>query len=152
MVFSILLLSGLAVAYIVSRTRGWIEGPLTRSSFRYIASAIAIALSAPAIFAIFALSQGFFESPVWLLLAVIAFLFLVSAACWILTSRLDYPGVLINLLTLPSAITLLYLLAKLNIGGERSEIVTYPIYYSLVAAACGLWIARNNPARSRIGD
>lgn len=150
--FSIFLLSGLALAYIVSRTRGWIDGPLTRSTLRYTASALTIALSAPAIFAIFTLSRGFFESPVWLLVAVIAFLFLVSAACWILTSRLDHPGVLINLLTLPSAITLLYLLVKLNIGGERSEIVTYPIYYSLVAAACGYWIARHNPARSRTGD
>ena len=151
--FSILLLAGLAIAYIVSRTRGWIDGPSTRSTLRYAASALAIALSAPAIFAIFTLGRGFFESPAWLLVAVIAFLLLVSAACWILTSRLDYRGVLINLLTLPSAITLLYLLLKiLSISGERSEIVTYPIYYSLVAAACGYWIARNNPAQSRIGD
>ena len=58
---------------------------------------------------------------------------------------------LINLLTLPSAIALLLLLVKiLNISGERSVIVTYPIYNSLVAAAFGYWIVRNNPAQSRI--
>ena len=151
--FSILLLSGLAVAYIISLTRGWIEGPLTRSTFRHTASAVVIGLSAPAVFAIFTLGRDFFESPAWLLLAAIAFLFLISVACWILTSKLYYPGVLINLLTLPSALTLLFLLVKtLNISGERSEIVTYLIYDSLIAAAFGFWIARNNPALSRIDD
>ena len=146
--FSILLLSGLASAYLVSRTRGWIEGPLTRSTFRHTASALVITLSAPAIFAIFSLDRDFFESPGWVLVAVLAFLFLISIACWILTGRLYYQGVLINLSTLPLAITLLLLLVKiLNISGERSETVTYPIYHSLIAAGCGYWIARNNPAQ-----
>jgi hypothetical protein len=150
--FSILLLSGLVIAYVVSRTRRWIESPLTRSTFRPAASALVIALSAPAIFAISTLHRDLFESPAWLLIDVIAFLLLISVACWILTSRLYYPGLLINLLTIPSAITLLFLLVRLHIGGERSEIVTYLIYDSLVAAACGFWIARNNPAQSRIRD
>ena len=151
--FSILLLSGLAVAYLVSRTRGWIEGPLTRSTFRHSASALVFALSAPAIFAIFSLDRDFFESPGWVLVAVIAFLFLISIACWILTGRLYYPGVLINLSTLPLAITLLLLLVKiLNISGERSEIVTYPIYHSLIAAGCGYWIAGNNSAQSQTDE
>ena len=150
--FSILLLSCLAFAYIVSRTRGWIEGPLTRSTFRHAASALLIALSAPAIFAIFTLDRDFFESPAWFFVAAIAFLGLISVACWILTSRLYYQGVIINLLTIPAAIALLFLLIKLNIGGERSEIFTYLIYDSLIAAACGFWIAHNNPAQSQIGD
>ena len=145
--FSILLLSGLAGAYLVSRTRAWMESPLTRSTLRHTASALVIALSAPAIFAIFSLDRDFFESPGWVLAAVITFIFLISIACWILTGRLYHPGVLINLLTIPLAITLLLLLVKiLNISGERSEIVTYPIYHSLIAAGCGYWIARNNPA------
>jgi hypothetical protein len=150
--FSILLLSGLAVAYIVSRARGWIEGPLTRSTFRHIASALLIALSAPAIFAIFTLDRDFFESPAWFFVAMIGFLCLISVACWILTSRLYYPGVIISLLTIPAAIALLFLLIRLNLGGERSEVFTYLVYDSLIAAACGYWIARNNPAQSRISD
>lgn len=146
--FSILLLLGLGGAYLVSRTRGWIEDPLTSSTFRHAASALVIALSAPAIFTIFSLDRDFFESPSWVLVAVLAFLFLISIACWILTGRLYYPGVLINLSTLPLALTLLLLLARiLNISGERSELVTYPIYHSLIAAGCGYWIARNNPAQ-----
>ena len=150
--FSILQLSGLAVAYIISRTGGWIESPLTRSTFRYTASALLIALSAPAIFAIFSLDRDFFESPGWVLVAAIVFLLLISVACWIMTARLDYPGVLINLLTLPLAIILLLLLVKImNVSGERSEIVTYPIYHSLIAAGCGYWIAGNNPAQSQTG-
>jgi hypothetical protein len=151
--FSILLLSGLAGAYLVSRTRGWIEGPLTRSTLRHTASALVIALSAPAIFAIFSLDRDIFESPGWVLLAVIAFLFLISLACWILTGTLYYPGVLINLSTIPLAITLLLLLAKiLDISGERSVIITYPIYHSLIAAGCGCWIARNSPAQSQTDE
>jgi hypothetical protein len=146
--FSILLLSGLAGAYLVSRNRGWIEGPLTKSTFRHTASALVIALSAPAIFAIFNLDRDFFESPGWVLVAVLAFLFLISIACWILTGRLYYPGVLINLSTIPLAISLLLLLGRImNISGEQSEIVTFPIYHSLIAAGCGYWIARNNPAQ-----
>ena len=145
--FSILLLSGLTVAYVISRNRGWIVGPLTRSTLRHIACALAIGFSAPAIFAIFTLDRDFFESPAWFFVGVIAFLCLISVACWILTSRLYYPGVLINLLTLPAAISLLFFLAKLKIGG-RSEVFTYPIYDSLVAAAFGYWIARNNPAQA----
>ena len=147
-VFGILLLLGLTGAYLVSRTRGWIEDPVTGSTLRPAVSALVIFLSAPAIFAIFSLDRDFFESPGWVLVAVLAFLFLISIACWILTGRLYYQGVLINLSTLPLAITLLLLLVKiLNISGERSETVTYPIYHSLIAAGCGYWIARNNPAQ-----
>src|SRR4030095_10968377 len=146
--FSFLLLFGLTGAYLVSRNRGWIEDPLASSTFRHAAAALVVALSAPAIFTIFSLDRDFFESPSWLLVAVLAFLFLISIACWILTGRFYYPGVLINLSTLPLAMTLLLLLARiLNISGERSEIVTYAIYHSLIAAGCGYWIARNNPAQ-----
>src|SRR5260370_40767798 len=84
------------------------------------------------------------------LLAIVGVVLLISTACWILTSTLYYPGVLAFLLTIPVAIALLYLLAKvLTIPGEM---VTYLILDSLLAAACGFWIARSNPPQGLIAD
>src|SRR5260370_6532292 len=87
------------------------------------------------------------------LLAIGGFVLLISTACWILTSTLYYPGVLAFLLTIPVAIALLYLLAKvLTIPGEWSEMVTYLILDSLLVSACGFWIARSYTPQGLIAE
>jgi hypothetical protein len=77
------------------------------------------------------------------LVGTVAFVLLISTACLVLTAKLYYPGLVINLLTIPVALALLWFLVKtLTIPGEWSEIVTYSIYDSLLSAACGFWIVK----------
>lgn len=73
---------------------------------------------------------------------ILAFVLLISAACWILTGRLYYVGLCLNFLTLPLAFALLYVAAKIvRVPSEWSELITYPIYFSLLAASCAFWIS-----------
>ena len=150
----VFLLLGLTLAYSVSRLKGWVLGPSTKSFFRHSFAAIIVMTSALLLYAVMPLVPGFYSDPVTsYLLATVVFVLLISAACWVLTSKLDYPGMFANLLTIPAAFGFLYLLATaLNIPGEWSEMVTYPIYYSLLATACGFWIARSSTPQGQVAD
>jgi len=149
------LLLGLTLAYSFSCMRGWVARPTTKTLFKQSSAAVVVATSAFLIFAGMTLVGAPFSDDLEIryLLAIVGFVLLISTACWILTSTLYYPGVLAFLLTIPVAIALLYLLAKvLTIPGEWSEMVTYLILDSLLAAACGFWIARSNPPQGLIAD
>jgi len=102
----------------------------------------------------FAVAQ-FIQSPdpvMLYLFAVLCFILLISAACWIFTSRLYLPGLGLNLLMLPVAFGLLILFARfarvLDISNDWAELVTYAVYDSLLAASCGFWIVKSNPSKS----
>jgi hypothetical protein len=73
---------------------------------------------------------------------ILTFVLLISTACWILTAKLYYIGVLLNLLTLPVTFALLYIAARiLTVPSDWSELITYPTYFSLLAASCAFWIS-----------
>ena len=78
---------------------------------------------------------------------ILSFVLLISVACWILTAKLYYIGVFLNLLTLPVTFALLYIAARiLTVPSDWSELITYPIYFSLLTASCGFWIAAGTRA------
>jgi hypothetical protein len=146
----------LAGAYSISRMIGLLRE--TTSLFRKLVSAVIVATS-PVI--LFAIATTLLEQtatplvtptgsalltnidPITLhLLAIVAFVLLISTACWILTARLYYMGVFLNILTLPPTFGLMYGVFKIDaVLGEWSGLVTYPVYYSLLSASCGFWIA-----------
>lgn len=150
----VFLLLGLAAAYTISR----MTGLLTENSslIRKIVSAVVVATSPVIIFAIATTIETQTATtlvtpsgnilltnidPITLYLwGIVAFVLLISIACWILTAKLYYIGVFLNLLTLPATFGLLYLVSKV-VAGERSELVTYPILFSLLSASSGFWIA-----------
>ena len=138
------LLLSLVLGYSISRVSGWILKPPAKSLLRYRFAALIVATSALLISLAMAFAAGAFLYPVTAyLIATVAFVLLISIACWILTSKLSYPGLLVNLLTIPIAFALLYLLVSvLSVPSEWHETVTYQIYDSLLAAACGFWISR----------
>lgn len=140
----VFLLLSLALAYSISVARGWISKPTPRTFLKHSLAAIIVATSALLVFAATRLPAGAFLYPIaTYLTAIVTFVMLVSMACWVLTAKLYYPGLVINLLTIPAAIALLWFLAKtLTIPGEWSELVTYAIYDSLLSAACGFWIVQ----------
>jgi hypothetical protein len=81
----------------------------------------------------------------WLFAGVLLFVLLISVACWIVTGRLYYQGLLVNVLTIPVGIVIVVLIARtIPSSSEWSELVSWSIYDSLLAAACGFWIARGN--------
>lgn len=158
------LLLGLVVAYSISRMTGSLDQDT--AVFRRIVSGAIVATSPFILFvaadALMLATATTVETrenttlqltnidPITLYLgAIVTFVLLISVACWILTARLYYVGVLINLLTLPTALALLYVAAKIvRVPSEWSELITYPIYFSLLAASCGFWIASGESSRS----
>lgn len=139
------LLLSLALGYSISLVRGWILKPPHKSLLRYHFAALIVATSALLVYLATAFAAAAFRyDPVTAyLIAVVAFVLLISIACWILTAKLYYPGLLVNLMTIPIAFALLYFLANmLSVPSEWSETVTYPVYCSVLAAACGFWISR----------
>ena len=154
--FGLFFFLSLSVAYLVSRMTGSL--PQGTSFFRKVVSGAIVATSPLILFVaadalMLATATTTATSgnttlqpnidPITLYLwGIVAFVLLISLACWILTAKLYYLGVLLNLLTLPVTFALLYIAARiLTVPGEWSELITYPIYFSLAAASCAFWIS-----------
>ena len=138
------LLLGLAVAFSMCRITGLVQPPPNNAKVRETLSAIIVATSAVSIFAI--ASRIVVEDPVTVyMLSTAAFVLFISLACWLLTARLYYVGVFLNFLTPPAALVLLYVANRtLDIPGE---LAAYSIYFPMLAASWGLWIAAAQPSR-----
>lgn len=147
----VFLLLGLAAAYTISRMTGLLRE--NSSLFRKIVGAVIVSTSPVILFAAGTVVETQTATPVatdtgtrlltnidpitlyiW---GFVAFVLLIAIACWILSAKLYYIGVLLNFLTLPGAFCLLYVVSK--IAGEAS--IFYPVYFSLLCASCGFWIA-----------
>lgn len=159
----VFLLFSFAAAYLISSMAG-----LLREHRPFLRKTVSAAIVASAPVMIFAIasaierltatpevnSAGTIQliniDPITLYLGgILAFVLLISVACWILTAKLYYPGVLLNFLMLPLALVLLYVAAKiLDVPGEWSELITYPVLFSLLSASCGFWIAANQHANA----
>ena len=152
----VFLVLSLADAYSISRVPSLLHE--NTSLFRKIISGVIVATSPLLLFtmatALLERTATTFETPTGTtlvtnidpitlhLLAIIGFVLLISAACWILTGKLSYIAVFLNLLALPVALSLMYLVYKIHaVPGEWSDFFAYPVYYSLLSASCGFWIA-----------
>jgi hypothetical protein len=140
----VFLLLGLAFAYSIARLSKWIT--MTRSFLRLGSAATIIATSTLLVFALLIWPRDAPLDPETLFLTgALLFVFLISIAFWIASGRLYYLGLLVNLLTIPVEIAIVLLLARTmpNLS-EWSQLVSWSIYDSLLAGACGFWIARGN--------
>ena len=150
------LLLSLSAAYSISGIFGLVAG---RTLLRRIVSGLIVATSPLVLFAtantlLLATATTKENTPTGTILlthidpitlymwGTVAFVLLISTACWILTAKLYYFGVFLNLLTLPVTFALLHIAARiLTVPSDWSELITYPIYFSLLAASCGFWIS-----------
>lgn len=75
------------------------------------------------------------------MLGIVLFVLLISIACWIATAKLYYPGLLLNFLTFPVALAVLYVVARIDVSGRWSGLISYPTFFSLFSASCGFWMS-----------
>lgn len=134
---------GLASAYSISRVTRLIYRPANYSRLRLTFSAIIVATSALSVFAV---ANSFVTPDVvgLYLLSICLFVVIISVACWVLTAKLLYSGTFLNVSSVGLAFGFLYVVSRVvHFPGDWSQLITYPVYDSLLSASCGFWIARS---------
>ena len=135
------LLLGLSLAYTISLAKAWLNDPSPGAFLKQGCAALIIAISALVSYLLTFGNRSF--DPVTLyLLSILVFLMLISIACWIVSSRLYYVGLLLNVLVFPVALAFLYVLTKIGLRGEAGNFVTFPVFFSLLSASCGYWLSQ----------
>ena len=136
------LLAGFAFAFLISSRRHWLDTSRNYSILRMSFAVLAVAGSAVAPFGLVFLLPD--PDPIaGYLVGVSVFILLVSSACWIVTSKLSYMGLLLNFLTVPVGLALWYcVVALFRMQGQATDFLMFPVFFCLLSTACGYWVGR----------